>query len=353
MGWLVSGAYHPQHRKQFNILAAQISGAPTNTPLAKVIASDADLAAGARSDAHDLAITKADGTTELDYERVAWNSGTGALEIWFKAPDPESGDDYYLYYGDADQVADRQNATGVWSNNYVGAWHLSEASDAQVFDSTSNNNDSSAQSFNSVGGKIGQAADFVPTDNDQITIPDSVSLDVTSVTYELWLKLDSFTSEIRILNRDDLGANRILIFWLNGTDELRFLMAAPNTWDVDVITVDANIGTGAWYYITATYPSGGTAEVKVNSVSRGSDAGVGDIKTGTEELYFARDSGGGNELDGQMDEVRISSTARSADWIATCYANQVSSAPGGTFWSALGSEESFGIVIFRRRIEGY
>jgi trimeric autotransporter adhesin len=52
--------------------------------------------------------------------------------------------------------------------------------------------------------------------------------------------------------------------------------------------------------------------------------------------YFGTDGGGGDYLNGILDEVRISKIARSAGWITTEYRNQ--NAPG-TFYT-VGAEQN-------------
>lgn len=338
LGWLVSGAYHPAYRKKFNILAAQISGTPSDFPVALVIASDADLASRARADAHDIAITKGDGVTELAYERVAWDEATGALEIWFKAPDPQSGDEYYFYYGDADQGVDRQNATGVWSNSYVAVWHMNQdpSGDApQILDSTSNNNDlTSAGGMlpeDLVGAQIGKGIDFDGLDDG---LEDTLSgMGYQDLTLEAWVNSVGFYF-IRTdytAGTDRLGIEIVSDFFYfycyDGVNNPSWLD------DVDVAS--------AWHYAALARDDSGNrlyayrdgAEVN-NWVDTTTFNGqpLANCGVGTRP-------GGGDRTTGIIDEVRVSTTVRSADWIGACFNNQDSPAPGGTFWSALGDEE--------------
>ena len=76
------------------------------------------------------------------------------------------------------------------------------------------------------------------------------------------------------------------------------------------------------------------------SVRTGSTAiAAGDSLNTSADLYFGKRASGGSPFpwDGQQDEVRLSSTARSADWIATEYNNQNSP---DTFFT-VGSENSW------------
>lgn len=353
LGWLVSGAYHPAYRKKFNIKAAQISGAPTNIPLALVIASDTDLAADARSDGHDIAITKADGTTELDYERVSWDEGTGALEIWFKAPDPESGDDYYLYYGDADQAADRQNATGAWSNSFAAVWHMDDATTSTILDSTSDDNDGTKGAANEpieVGGQIGQAQSFDRTNDEVITIANESNFDFDvddPFTLSAWAKCSITGAHHVLISKHDGDAGYFFSLYNGVANELRVLGQLQEPDGYLYKYGDTDIGDGDWHRLVFTYDGGNTLGgmlLYVNGAlegagGSGSDGTLASLLHNEAVRLGARGGGIPLYLGGDSDENRISSVERSANWIATSYNNQDSPAPGGTFWSALGSEE--------------
>lgn len=344
MGWLVSGDYQPQFRKLFSIKSGQISGAPTNIPVALVIASDASLATHARSDGHDIAITKGDGTTELDYERVLWNEATGALEVWLKAPDPENGDDYYLYYGDADQAVDRQNGTGVWDTYYKAVHHLHGASHLALKDSTSNNQDvtgeQGAPAYQQAGA-VGYGMDF--DGEDAVTIPDSPVLDITSpLILEVWFKDGAFADNARLVSKGQTG-----------TDYAYFLIEVPQRYPGAVAfgsalgyryTDNTSWNDGEWHRAVGVWLSGSIELIYVDGVPRSTtEVGAIDIETDGEPLAIGcepRDGGFQDFLTGSLDEVWITSGfVRNQDWFASQYNNQKSPAPGGTFWSALGSEE--------------
>jgi hypothetical protein len=89
---------------------------------------------------------------------------------------------------------------------------------------------------------------------------------------------------------------------------------------------------GAWSHVVGTY-DGGTVRLYVNGVQGGTAPLSGSINYGnSKDLAIGSRSpyAPGLFWNGLLDEVRISSVARSADWIATEYANQ--SSPG-TFYS--------------------
>ena len=96
-----------------------------------------------------------------------------------------------------------------------------------------------------------------------------------------------------------------------------------------------NIPQAAWNHLVATYSGGGTIYVNGSSaLSAGhTDSGYQPLNSiGASSV--AINSGNDGEFIGFLDEVRLSSVARSVDWIATEYANQ--NAPGT--WINTGSQ---------------
>jgi hypothetical protein len=76
------------HRMKITIDSTKVAGAGslTDYPLLISIASNANLAAGARSDGYDILFTSDDGTTKLDHEIEKYITGTGELVAWVKIP---------------------------------------------------------------------------------------------------------------------------------------------------------------------------------------------------------------------------------------------------------------------------
>ncbi len=100
-----------------------------------------------RSDGGDVRITESDGVTEIPREVVSVNTTSSTGEVYFKASSISSATDtiFYIYYGNASATepvaSSTYGAQNVWTNGYVGVWHLQSTS---WLDSTSN-------SYNGIG----------------------------------------------------------------------------------------------------------------------------------------------------------------------------------------------------------
>jgi archaellum component FlaF (FlaF/FlaG flagellin family) len=102
---------------------------------------------------------------------------------------------------------------------------------------------------------------------------------------------------------------------------------------VNNTNVSTSIDTN-WHYVTLTY-DGTDIKIYKDGAFQANTSRTGSIPTSTDTLELGRN------LSGWLDEIRVSSTARSANWINTTYANQNSPS---TFYS-LGSEESENFTV--------
>ncbi len=185
------------YRKRITIDNTKVTATLANFPVL-ISFIDAEIKAAARADGFDILFTDDDETTKLDHEIERWDDITGELIVWVKIPSlPDTVDkDIYVYYGNS-SAADQQNASGVWTNNYAGVWHMDETSGTTLADSTTTSDAiklAAAEPAASTGGRIGGAQDFDGT-NDVATASDVAGLDLTNTgTIEVWISTDDVSS---------------------------------------------------------------------------------------------------------------------------------------------------------------
>jgi hypothetical protein len=114
--------------------------------------------------------------------------------------------------------------------------------------------------------------------------------------------------------------------------------------DDDTIIGTTTLSANTWYYIVGTWESGGSRTVYLNNASDGTGAFTGPISTDTDALYMGGRTDANDQIDGLLDELRISNTLRSADWIQTEYSPS-------SFYNE-GSEESAGTVSLGNHAAG-
>lgn len=290
-----------------------------------------------KSDGTDILITASDGTTKLSHEIEKYSSSTGEIILWFNsgstALSTSTNTSYYIYYGNSG-ASDQQDKTNVWDSNYKGVWHLPNGTTLTSLDSTSNANNSNAQSMTAASGQIDGSADGNGSSKD-ITIPSSSSLNVTNpITVQGWINSRSITTNNQpIISKGSGSQFRYLLATANsGRFALQLLTSGTSY--VIYLGCDTARSSNTWYHVVATY-DGSNGYCYVNGVQDGTNTGSGtndggganDVKLG---------SASGLYLDGYIDEVRVSNSVRSAAWIKTEYNNQNSP---NTFWS-VGAEET-------------
>jgi hypothetical protein len=354
-GW--SSATWPK-RKLIRIDPTKVgTGGVTDFPVLVHLASDTQLQAFAQANGNDILFTAADGTTKLSHEIERYDSATGELIAWVKVPSVSStaDTDIYMYYGNA-TAGSQQNPTDVWSNGYVGVWHLKETptgGSGEVKDSTEYAGHGTTWNMTAadrVAGKVGYAYKFTAGTSG------SGSLVYTGDRPEMQLPIYSWSAWIRGDSQpvcDALGTNGQPIW--NADSQFNFgwqhtgcsfnQAAAHSDGDVESAAgwkstqiPGAALAATTWQHIAATY-DGTTLRVYGDGALQASTPHGPPIAAAGS---FSIGNGGDNvtrftNFAGQIDEVRVGSTVRSDAWMLTEYNNQSSPA---TFATVVGGEEA-------------
>ncbi|MCK5161884.1 MAG: DUF2341 domain-containing protein, partial [Candidatus Aureabacteria bacterium] len=330
------------YRKQITISNSMVSNTDqTNFPVLIYRASDADLASGAQSDGDDIVFTLSNGT-KLSHEIEKYTSATGELYAWVKVPTLSASSDttLYMYYGNA-ACSSQQNPTGVWNSNYKGVWHLDEeqagTGNLDLYqDATSNNND--GDDYISATGQDGQVdggQEFDDTD-DYIPVPGLNNFENENSTFTIntWIKIGDSGANHIMGENVSIGAKEWSA-WTSGSNVVFTFITTGGSY-VNRVTTTAPLTVDNWHMVTYKvsrtsgyvyiYVDGANQTLTSNSVN--SVWGQGNAP-----FYMGRDRGG--YFNGSMDEIRVSNTARSEDWIATSYNNQDDPAS----YETVGSEE--------------
>jgi len=356
------------YRRPITIQSSQINSDLTDFPV-YLRGSDfgASTFTNAKSAAEDFRITKADGTTELPFEIVYYNSGSNEFEIHFKADFMSSSSDtvFYLYYGNAAASAYAVTATygrnAVWSNGFIFVNHLQSASGED-----SAGNGGSATSVNSptyATGKLAGNAVELNGSNQYMyhsDFPELAGMDNIGVS--VWLKGDDYTVHQAIISQ--IGGASARAFWLQvyiglglnmyGASDLNHSndsqiyegsatsLLTENNWNHFIGWFDFSTGhTGdhSWYL-------DGTEITGLGGATAGSPTTT---YNATANLEIGRLSSTYNRnFNGEIDEIRIFDAQRSDSWMIAEHTNQNTPA---TFYS-VGSEETDGDVAAAEEADG-
>lgn len=285
-----------------------------------------------QNNGQDIRFLDADGSTVLAHEIERWDE-RGQSYIWVRVPQIDASsasDSIWLYYNNP-TAADGQNATGVWDSNYVGVWHLREDPSGpapSMKDSTSHANHGSTKGgmtgSDQVPGRIDGSLDL-DGDDDTVEVGADPSLDFTGgpLTIEVWAYPRGGWVEqgSRLVRRGTWGRDfeqyRLSID-LKGV--YRFAQFVYG--DQSLTTPYGLIALDQWQYLVARY-DGSALKIFLDGQLKASLSATVAGSSTSYNLYLGSEINEYNSLYGQIDEVRISSRARSEAWIAAQYQSMI------------------------------
>ena len=348
-----------------------------------------DLKQANESEGRDFVFTLSDGATKLSHEIEFYDNTTGEIIAWVNFPTlaAASSTDIYIYYK-GNTVG--FNSADVWNDDYVLVWHLNQTSTGTVGefrDSTSNGNDGRGGGGNKVGynaariphlidGQIGNGQEFKgPTTTgsgegtgDMIWTHSVIQgMPSRDVTIELWVG-DITDSPGTGSNYNDMvgfcttHTNNLNNNWSNHLVLWKakdITMAAKRQHYVSSAGINVEGNNAAsftnWNHIVAVYNmkdadgTVGASNLYVNGVLAESQTKSQNdnvvLKTTDLRMVLGGDVDGAsgnncakvnNELKGKVDELRISSGLRTADYAAATYFNQ----GNPSAYLSLGGQES-------------
>lgn len=307
----------------------------TDFPLLVKIAADSDIASECGSGG-GIKFTSADGMTDLAFGLYPSSDITsGDIIARVKASPIMSGTTgnpiVRLYYSASESTT--EDKAGVMDGNYVLFMPLEEdpsGSAPQMFDWVSETNVGTSSgtmtSEDLIDGVVGKGLDFDSNDAINIPIPSGLA-GATAWTLECLAKKSS--------NSQISGALSVR----GGTTSTQLTLLYPFNSATDGARVypfptESGGGdrSGAWHYFavvpTALYVDG-----------------ISEATTGARTLHASSDNvtigawyPGNQHFVGQIDEVKISTATRSADWLAYAYENDFNNSDTVT----LGSEQGGG-----------
>lgn len=251
----------------------------------------------------------------LPYEVQSIDNLTGppTIYVWVNVDTVKDLEFIQLTFGKIDAINASSNTT--WDSDYKMVLHMEE-SNLPFIDSTSNGNDVIGNlTAVMVDGKIARARGF--NGAAEMAVNDSPSLDITTaLTLSIWVKTDD--DETWVMAKDRAG-NPIRPYGIRHTTGLaRFSIDNGVFVALNGITL---IDDDQYHYMVGTY-DGNEMKVYVDGILESTLATSGAIRTDDSDLFFGMHENGIVSLEGDIDESRISSIARTADWIKTEFNNQ-------------------------------
>lgn len=285
----------------------------------------------ASTNGYDLRFADSNELTVLNYEIEEWDTSDNSY-VWVQVPTISSTNDYiWAYWGNAGAASQQAYTTNgaTWTNSYVGVWHMSETN---AEDSTSNNNDGAAQNGAALAsaGQIDGACDFDGSD-DRTLVSSTFGLANATATLSCWANLDSTSEGGAFLKvGDDTSGYAIGVggSTYDNTGNDLIMLYETKRW----IDSGVTIGTG-WHYITMTISDSVVAQGYIDGVAVNTPTGIDAVAPANSETYIGGYTGSGAEnrhSDSWLDEVRVSESTRSSNWVWAC-------------WMTMGSNSTFNL----------
>jgi hypothetical protein len=328
---------------------AAVTGNVTGFPVLVRLSSGNFTFAQARRNGDDVRFAKADGSP-LSYEIEAWDSAKATAAIWVRVDTIFGNNDsqnIMMYWGASPSLTgskaaltSESNGPKVFdtANGFQGVWHFSGPSGSTVVDATANGYNGVPRGNalpGSAAGIIGNAnafngADFIEmpgTAGSALNFPQHGTYSLSA-----WVKIDSLAGDYQMIASK--GDKQYNLQFKGATDKWQFTEYQDTVgWD----ETSSAAGARSWVYLV-----GVRSKLKqylyVNGVC--ADSGIYNLPFSPSDTTYAERHGYrntscnfmiGKKVDyaayffrGSIDEVRVTSTAQSPDWIKLCYMNQKS-----------------------------
>ncbi len=282
-----------------------------------------------------------DATGKLDWEVESYDPVTGAVAYWVKIPVLSHTTDivFYIMYGDATIITDQSNPTAVWDANYVGVWHfatLPVGPTCDVTDSTIFARTDLVHNGSPIVGTVDGGIGLPGLGGYPAWADTGIPAGANPRTFEFWVESG--------------GSGPILGYGTDSPGELVFLgchgagthfeIRTSNGGGVTDFVLPSSIdSTSHHIVVTCNGTTGAVYEDGVVVPGQSAFAWVPNtVLLGHVTICNPNDGQAYGQIGAFIDELRISTSVRDANWIISNYNNQFDPA---TFYTISGVDTPF------------
>ena len=310
------------HRKKITVDSNEIDATLSNfTLLVKLTSSNFDFSE-AKSDGTDIRFTSDDGATLLKFDRERHNNVSEVAEYNVKVTSISSASntDIYIYYGNA-SASDAADAPNAYDGNTLAVYHMNDNASNTHVDEATETYDGTLQGGDntddlSVAGQIANAlnldgsADYVDCGTG---LGDALGSGVTTLTISAVFKSDSSGANDGIVSIGSFAGAHSEADLHIYNDDIYFMVNSNGRSVARSFTDTSN-----WHHVVGVYDGSNIkiyldySSTHTNTYSTALD--FTNLKTILGGYYSSSYT-----WDGQLDEIRISSTNRAAAWVKAEY----------------------------------
>lgn len=267
------------------------------------------------------------GATKLAHEIEKYVSTTGEIYAWVKVPtlDGDANTVIYMWFGNSAVTASTELATSVWDSNFKYVEHFNEASGTLTDSTTAGTTVTNVNSptYQAAGISGGYGMDFEADSTQYLTRGANNSfIDLsaaTEMTAEFWTKIESTATNRLILYQGRYG------YFFIRNDGTNFLVYTVHSSGTAKSISTGTVSTATWYHMVVTWKKNDYLRLYVDGTEVGTAQATLDeflkdetgANTGTIGAFYYNSAS--QYWDGIIDEIRLSNTKRSTDWIITTY----------------------------------
>ncbi len=282
------------------------------------------------ADGADLRFAASNQIDELNFEIEKWDTN-GTSSVWVQIPLlAGTNTQIWAYWKNPAAAAPACQTNGsVWTNGFVGVWHLGEAT-ATNFDSTVNRNDGVKMGNTTVAptGMIGSAQTFDGA-ADGVNCGTGPSLDVALPrTISAWINPTVMKMKAGVVAKCNLQSSYNYVMAITNGG----LFAYDGAW-----RTSSNVGlvVGNWYHVVYETRGDGLVQFYVNGQKAGT-ATWNYVDTQANNVYIGTwiKSETTYDFNGKIDEVSIANMARGSNWVWASYMSGASNTTFNTYGTA-------------------
>ena len=199
------------------------------------------------------------------------------------------------------------SAANPLTKNLISFWRLGEANGANRVDYYGTNTLTNNNTVTQVGGKVGNASQFVAASSQSLSIADNASLSTGDIDFTIvaWVYLDSKAAEGDIIAKDASGQREYNLRYVSVGDRFNFTVSNDGTatTSLDASTLGSP-STSTWYFLVAWHDSiANTINIQANDGTVDSVAHTTGVFDGTAAFGIGTSTFANTFFDGRIDAV--------------------------------------------------
>jgi biopolymer transport protein ExbB len=322
--WNNDWAYRKEITFDLTPTGADIKGSPTDVPvLVRLSLGNFQYFNDTKPDGSDFRFIASDDKTPLKYHIERFDPQSQLAFLWVRVPRLTGGaktDKIYLYYGNKKSEGAAADAPGTYDANQALVYHFGAPKGSPQDATGYKSEPSSFEADVNPASLIASGAKF--GGSQVISVPANGAVHLAAgkgFTVSAWVRFEGAQSQGYIAQLADQGKE--LVLGIAGTQA--FARYADGATPV-AVQQSGQLTTGEWHHLALVLGDGHlTLFVDGESAAQAN----AEAKELGGALTIGGAAAGGNRYTGELDELEVSNTARTGDWIKAAARSQGMVAP--------------------------